>query len=586
MQASNPLLFGGGGPDDYGYRYLDSDTTCPGAPTYSWVEIKGIGTEVDGLGDDNVVGPFDIGFDFPYYWYKVTQVYVGSNGYVAFHDNTMAANPFQYLPSPTRPNNLLALLMSDLDLSSHGSVWYWGNADTFIVEFDSCRFWGTGGNNSFQVVLSRPDSSITFQYKEQSGEPTNGWAPNNNQTGIENITGNVGLSYLSGTNPARNMYHSNLAVRFIPPESTSYEVHNCGVRNAMNDRSGGVFAVNGAPMKFWAVAQNYGNQPESDFWSFVRVRDSVGTVEFADSILTSASNPGDADSVVFAGAWTPGINGVYTIETHTSLAGDMFPVDDTITVEMHVIDLPGTLSYDKGWADGVVTWTVPSGYGCRFVPPVYPCSVSSIRFLAQATPAIQCALGLFDDNGSGGSPGDTLYIANVSVGTRNWCTLNLPAPVVIEEGAFFVCGISPIPNAPGFGMDSTPPFSRQCWEYDGFVWAESRHVNVADMMFNATISGVVGVKEELEPVKIGERLCITANPNPFATRCRLSLSSPGSAQAIEVYDATGALVKTLSLENGAAVLDSRFLPGGIYFARPASKDASVLKLVVCPGLRE
>jgi hypothetical protein len=36
-----PVPLGGGGPDAFGYKYLDSDTTGSGAPTYNWVSIKG-----------------------------------------------------------------------------------------------------------------------------------------------------------------------------------------------------------------------------------------------------------------------------------------------------------------------------------------------------------------------------------------------------------------------------------------------------------------------------------------------------------------------------------------------------------------
>ena len=69
--SSAPVPLGGGGPDAFGYRYLDSDTTAPGAPTYNWVSIKGVGTKITTLLDDNTAGPFSIGFNFPYYWYKV-----------------------------------------------------------------------------------------------------------------------------------------------------------------------------------------------------------------------------------------------------------------------------------------------------------------------------------------------------------------------------------------------------------------------------------------------------------------------------------------------------------------------------------
>ncbi len=228
------MLPGGGGPDSFGYRYLDSDTICPGAPAFSWVSIRGIGTRIATLGDDNVAGPFPIGFDFPYYWYRVDSVIVGSNGYITFGDARANASPFNGVPSPAPPNNQLAPMLCDLDCSGagspHGSVWYWtsSDADTFIVEYDSIEFWSTGGNNTFQIVLSRPDSTLTFQYKEQSGAPYGGWV--SNQTGIEDASGTIGLNYLSGTNPPQNMYHDSLAVRFIPPESSALYIHDVGVR--------------------------------------------------------------------------------------------------------------------------------------------------------------------------------------------------------------------------------------------------------------------------------------------------------------------------------------------------------------------
>ncbi len=143
--AVTPPNWGTGGPDAYGYTWIDSDTA--GGPVFDWVDISGTGTQITGLGDDNIVGPFPVGFDFPYYWYPVNQVFVGSNGYIAFHDNTMAASPFPPVPGTQGPNNTLAPIMSDLDPSAGGTVWYWTNAaaDSFIVQYSGIGFWNTGG---------------------------------------------------------------------------------------------------------------------------------------------------------------------------------------------------------------------------------------------------------------------------------------------------------------------------------------------------------------------------------------------------------------------------------------------------------
>jgi len=578
---------GGGGPDQYGYRYLDSDTVCPGAPTYNWVNIKGLGTQITTLGDDNVAGPFPVGFDFPYYWYKVNQVFVGSNGYVAFHDNGLAASPFNPVPGPQRPNNTLAVLMSDLDCAARGTVWYWTNtaADTFIVEWDSVPFWSTGGNNSIQVILSRPDSSVTFQYKEQSGQPYNGWSPTNNQTGIENVSGQVGLNYLSGTNPSQNMYHPSLAVRFFPPESTTMQVHDAGVRNAMNDRSGGMFHPNTRPLSFWAVVKNFGNQAEGQFKTYVRVARAGGTVVHYDSAMARAMNPGETDSLAFGSTWTPSTNGVYTLKIWTRLTGDAVPTNDSATIEVRVLTLPGTLTYDNGVATHMMSWNGPGGFGNRFVPPVYPCSITSARMYMAATTPTQTAVGIFDDDGPGGSPGDTLFIQTVSVSTQNWYSVTPSSPVVIADGAFFVGGMSGTSSQPSFGMDSIAPLSLQGWEYTG-VWAPSRDATLRDVMANANVSGPVGVAEWTAPAPRPVPVRIVVTPNPARGSALVRLANPrGSESAVEVFNATGTIVRTLALDGSAVVFDAKDKTGaelaeGIYFVRVAGTDSPVAKLIL------
>jgi len=551
------------------------------------VNIKGSGTRITGLGDDNVAGPFIMGFDFPYYWYRVNRIYVGSNGYIAFHDNALNAWPFQHIPTPVRSNNTLACLMSDLDCSSggspNGSVWYWESADhdTFIVEWDSIRFWSTGGNNSIQIILSRPDSAITFQYKEQAGQPYNGWAPDNNQTGIENVSGQVGLSYLSGTIPPGNMYHPELAVRFFPPESTTYQVHDAGVRNAMNDRSGGMFAVNGRPLSFWAVVGNFGNQPEGQFKCYVRVRNQGGSSVFFDSALARALNPGEVDSVVYPNTWTPSANGVYTLQLMTKLPGDAVPINDTAKIELRVVTLPATLTYDRGTPTTTMYWNGPGGFGNRFVPPVYPCSISAARvYMGQQSAPSSPTIAIFDDNGPGGGPGDTLYMATVNVSTPNWYTIAPPSPVVITEGAFFVGAMSAVTSEPSFGLDSVLPLSFQGWEYTG-VWAPSRDAGVRDVMANANISGPVGVAEWLEPEPVRVPVRVVAAPNPFKTTVLLRVVNPtGNETTVEVFDAAGNLVRELVLSHGRAVLDGRGLADGIYFARVSGPSSSVAKVLL------
>jgi hypothetical protein len=582
--SSAPILLGGGGPDAFGYKYLDSDTTAPGAPTYNWVSIKGVGTKVTGLGDDNCVGPFPIGFDFPYYWYKVSTCVVGSNGYITFGDKSANARGFRAVPSTNRPNNQLAPLLSDLDPSvggsPNGSVWYWSNGtDSFIVEYDSIEFWSTGGNNTFQIILTKADSSITFQYKEQSGVPNLGWTDTCNQTGIENVSGAIGLNYLSGTTPAGNAIHPDLAVRFFPPESTSLQVHDVGVRNAMNDRNGGVFAIKDRPLSFWAVVKNFGNQPEAEYKAHFKVQRTNGAVLFSDSMTATASNPGETESLALASTWRPATNGVYVIKVITKMTGDMLAANDTATLELRVLTLPGALTFDGTPNDGV-SWGDRGGLGSRFLPPVYPCSISAVRQYMTATSGTQnVLLAIYDDDGPGEGPGAILFGDTVTATTTaGWDSVNLPTPVVIADGAFFVGGIG---DSVSFGVDGTLPVSYQEWENVGGVWSPGRFATLHDASVEATISGPVGIAEWVNPTPAPAPARIDVSPNPFGGMTTIRLLNPtGFEKAIELYDATGSIVRTLELSRARATLDGRNLADGVYFARVAGTNAPVAKVIV------
>ena len=59
-----------GGPGPYGYSWYNSDHATRPA-NYSWIDIEQNENYVDGLGDDNIVGPFNIAPAFNFYWYSV-----------------------------------------------------------------------------------------------------------------------------------------------------------------------------------------------------------------------------------------------------------------------------------------------------------------------------------------------------------------------------------------------------------------------------------------------------------------------------------------------------------------------------------
>lgn len=596
--VGNSGLAGGGGPDAYGYRYIDNDTVAPEAPVYRWRnEVRTQGTRVFGLADDNVVGPFPIGFEFPYYWYRVNSFYVQSNGLITFGDATLEAHPFPNMPTAALPNNCVAPLMADLDFSRPGSpskVFYWTNAaqDTCIVEYDSVEFWhpsGSSGVNSFQIVLSRHDSAITFMYQKQVGSPEGGWVAGNNTTGIENISGGVGLSYLYGNLPNYNAIHDTLAIRFYPPATSSMQVHDCATWRVLNDDNGGVFQTRNIPMTIWAKVKNTGNQPESNIPVICHVRNAANSIVYADTVTIASLAPGQIDSFAFAPDWTPTTNGRYFLRVISNLTGDMFRRNDTGKIEVRVITSPAELQYDDGTPSSMMYWNGNSGgFGNVFVAPAYPCTVTAIRAMMQYnTSPVNCTLWLRLADGPGGLPGTVLArtTVNVNSNTPTWYQYTLPTPVAIDEGKFFVCVTSDGMQEPGYGMDSTSPVSRRSWEYTG-SWAMSRDADIQDVMMRATVrwQAQVGMEEELKPA--ADEIGLSATPNPFGTTTRISFGRniPTFAK-LYIYNRSGELVRVMSVSGNSTTWDGRDylgkrLASGVYFARLKLDNEPVLKVIL------
>jgi hypothetical protein len=66
---SNDVAQHGNGNDGmYGYGYAWIDSRHPRGPSFSWHDISGSGIRItDDFLDDNIAGPYPLGFDFPFY---------------------------------------------------------------------------------------------------------------------------------------------------------------------------------------------------------------------------------------------------------------------------------------------------------------------------------------------------------------------------------------------------------------------------------------------------------------------------------------------------------------------------------------
>ncbi|HEY3295020.1 MAG TPA: T9SS type A sorting domain-containing protein [bacterium] len=471
------------GPDTYGYTARD--TLEADGPHRGWMDISATGTPVTGLADDNVVGPFPIGFAFHYYWYDVTQFWIGSNGYIKFSSAGQLAQPIPTFPTATAPNDIIGPYVADWILggTEPGRCYYeTRGTDSLIVMWKNIRAWGTGGNvgdHNFELILSRLDSSITFEY----GTMTTGDVSNTSiSVGMENVTGQIGISCYHNAYPPQNN-----AIKFYYPASTTYVAHDMAVGAVQNPISGGFFMLVGDTLHPWLSAHNVGNQNEATFRAVYSVRSNSNTLLAAADSTVGPLAPSAFLNIQYPPLWVAGATNVYKIMGRVNMTGDINHTNDSTQVQLHTLTLPGELYYDDNGDEQDWSWDGGNGgMANQFVPPVYPVRITHVRYYLGAATAGFTAR-IFAD--SAGAPGRQLWSQDVPTPTANaWNDFTLTDTVRIDSGAFYVAWTQTAAGAT-FGIDTTTTqgVSRRTWEFAG-GWAEFREGQVANAMIRCTIA--------------------------------------------------------------------------------------------------
>ena len=198
-----PGALGNGGPDAFGYRWLDSDDGL--GPAFDWVDITGVGTPIPFTGDDQNQGPFPLPFPFPFYGNTFNSFRACTNGWISF-SSTLTTFTNTALPSggATAPENLIAPFWDDLTFSTTGDVYTYYDGSRFIISYVNVPRLGSGGPYSFQILLY-PSGTIDFQYLDMQGTRLN-----EATIGIQNALKDVGLQVAFNAPYA----HNNLRLRF------------------------------------------------------------------------------------------------------------------------------------------------------------------------------------------------------------------------------------------------------------------------------------------------------------------------------------------------------------------------------------
>ncbi|MEO5645197.1 MAG: T9SS type A sorting domain-containing protein [Bacteroidia bacterium] len=480
-----------GGPDGFGYTWQDSNE--PGGPAYLWYDCTTSGIQVQGLGDDNFVGPIQIGFQFSYYWYNESKVWVGSNGYLEFGPGNLAAN-FPLIPNPSGVNNYIAGFMADLSFlgaGNPGECYYKALQDSFILEFVNVPYWdqsvaGFGGSNTFEIILCKSDSSITVNFQNITGSSISNFS-----SGIENNIGTMGLQPLS--------YQPlpNYTIKYTYP-STILQVTDASIAWNNADGDGGIFlANNSGSHSLVTQIDNSGNQSIGPVTINGKVKTLTNTQLVTSNAFTNSLVPGQSQQVTFPATFSPAGAGTRFFITRLSgVPGDTIPVNDSIYQEIVVVDTTQNsirLSYTDNQTNlvsGSISWAGGvGGVGVYIKPPTYPARILNTHFILTSAPLSGPAFyaKIYADDGPQGSPGtllDSVLVDGSSVVTYQLLVVPVAGNVVIQSGGIYV-NWEMANLSVSIAEDFTPPFSRQTYETFQNIWSTFRDYQNADFFIGA-----------------------------------------------------------------------------------------------------
>lgn len=583
-------------PDAWGYTYERS--TDPGGPVFHWVDISLSGIPVAGLVDDNQVGPFGMGFEFPYYWYGFSEFQIGSNGYIMSAGQLgVFAYPFGPFPSSTTPNDIIGAMVGDLVFSgaagASGQCFYWSNGfDSLVVSFINVTEWETTINpaatHTFQIILCKSDSSVTFQYGSQGGS----FNSNSNRIltiGIENQSGSIGLTYGYSTVPPHSfMPTDGLALRIKRTVNTGLSVTDAGMIGGFNNENIGRVIEANTPTQISAVIKNYGTTVLTDVVVYHSIKRGAD-IEFQDSSSISSIQPGEVTEVLFPDLYAGADPGFRSVTFSIEVAGDEGPSNNVMVSEINVVSLAEDQRTELSTEDGVFggsAYFQGGGMGIRLETPAGPVRLDTIMVHVNGLPDL-------DDHGmtvevredSLGFPGSVIT-SKSTLASNGWNPVSFVSDNIhLQAGSFFVTVMGEI----DFSYETMIPVSCRSWENTG-SWVPFRSRYYGDVMIRAVVHlDLVDIPEIGHPVSPA---LFQNYPNPFNPSTTIAYTiSNHSHVRLTVFNILGQQVQMLVDEDKAAGMQSvvwngrddkgRRVSSGVYLCRLESDfRTETLKMIV------
>ena len=162
-----------GGPDAGGYTWTLASAT-------DWDSRQGAARIR--LRDDQTSQAVPIGFQFQYFGAAHQQVFVSSNGFLAFSNQPNGCCSGQRLPNSGSPSHLIAGFWEDLNPSRGGVIWYATRGASpnrrFIVSFDAVPHYSAHTPVTFQMVLYEGSNNFDIRLRSVASDSSRhsiGW---------------------------------------------------------------------------------------------------------------------------------------------------------------------------------------------------------------------------------------------------------------------------------------------------------------------------------------------------------------------------------------------------------------------------
>jgi hypothetical protein len=542
-------LRGAGGPDSFGYVWIDSDE--PGGPVFKYTDISTTGTPVFGLSDDNIVGPFNIGFDFWYYGDVKSQFWINSNGCIGFTSNYITIQNTTLPSNSSVYKDFIAWMWDDLECKTGSSqVFYQSYPDKLIIQFKNYeRHYHTGLTMNAEVEIYK-NGKIIILYNNfsqginldsctvglQSSNPSLGLqvvynayylhndlalffrVPGDFITDVDPAYGTIpqgGSSVITITYDSRD-YIPGPYTQELSLESNDLNKPDFIINNTMNVYSPAKFSgyvydldndepLNGVVVTAGPYQASTGEDGHYTLYvdegSYNVVFEKLGYLpaHFVDTMAVK-----EQETVVDAGMWESNYA--------PSFVFAQIVTDNTCQVNWSLPQGPYEIIMDDGEADDFFVYAHAGSWNAvKFTPSAYPATVIGGEFNVGdgsfPGPFLGTDFGVavFDDDGANGLPGTMIDSNGVTVNNSGWVSLDW-LNAEITEGSFYLAMYQSqnVPHAAPIGVDTDNPTHFK--SYSKFLSGNWNISPLQDFMIRAWVNGpqgnmmAVGPDKELKAV--------------------------------------------------------------------------------------